>query len=83
MRERGGSRADDLFKVKDSLFRLSEDIGLSYSTVKTARWTASRWPKERRVPGGSFTVHDALAGIADDERWATSWPARGQVPVYS
>ena len=73
MREHGGSApADELFTVKDSLFRLAEDIGLSYSTVKTARWTASRWPEDRRVSGVSFTVHSILAGIVDDEkRWAT------------
>ncbi|WP_406429999.1 DUF6192 family protein [Streptomyces sp. NBC_00631] len=73
MREHGGSApTDELFTVKDSLFRLAEDIGLSYSTVKTARWTASRWPEDRRVSGVSFTVHNILAGIADDEeRWAT------------
>ncbi|MEY6564216.1 DUF6192 family protein [Streptomyces sp. PGLac3x] len=73
MREHGGSAsADELFTVKDSLFRLSEDIGLSYSTVKTARWTASRWPEDRRVSRVSFTVHNILAGIVDDEeRWAT------------
>ncbi|MFE9374729.1 DUF6192 family protein [Streptomyces sp. NPDC006711] len=73
MREHGGSApADELFTVKDSLFRLSEDIGLSYSTVKTARWTASRWPEDRRAQGVSFTVHNILAGIVDDEeRWAT------------
>lgn len=52
MREHGGSApTDELFTVKDSLFRLAEDIGLSYSTVKTARWTASRWPEDRRVSG--------------------------------
>ncbi|MFJ8364369.1 DUF6192 family protein [Streptomyces sp. NPDC093984] len=73
MREYGGaSPADELFTVKDSLFRLSEDIGLSYSAVKQARWTAAKWPKGRRVPGVSFTVHNILAGITDDEeRWAT------------
>jgi hypothetical protein len=68
MREPGGSApADDLFTVKDSLFRLAEDIGVSYSQVKTTRWTASRWPKHRRLSGVSFTVHKILAGIADEE----------------
>jgi hypothetical protein len=68
MREHGGSApADELFTVKDSLFRLSKDIGQSYSTVKTARWTASRWPEDRRAQGVSFTVHNILAGIVDDE----------------
>ncbi|TQJ92973.1 DUF6192 family protein [Streptomyces sp. SLBN-31] len=68
MREYGGQeRSDDLFTVKNSLFGLAEDIGVSYSMVKQARWTASRWPKEHRVEGVSFTVHRILAGIADDE----------------
>jgi hypothetical protein len=73
MREAGGQeRGDELFTVKDSLFRLAEDIGLSYSTVRTARWAASRWPEDRRVSGVSFTVHKIMASIVDDEeRWAT------------
>ncbi|MEW1701130.1 DUF6192 family protein [Streptomyces sp. NPDC091278] len=72
MRGPGGSApADDLFTVKDSLFRLAEDIGLSYAFVKEARWTASRWPAERRQSGVSFTVHKILAGISDErERFA-------------
>jgi len=68
MREAGGQqRSDSLFTVKDSLFRLSEDIGLSCKTVDTARWTASKWPKDRRMAGVSFTVHKILASIVDDE----------------
>lgn len=68
MREAGGQeRSDALFRVKDSLFRLAEDIGLSYAMVDKARWTASKWPKDRRVAGVSFTVHNILAAIADDE----------------
>jgi hypothetical protein len=68
MREHGGQeRSDELFTVKESLFRLAEDIGVSYSTVKGARWTASRWPKGHRVEGVSFTVHRTLASIANDE----------------
>ncbi|MFF9594051.1 DUF6192 family protein [Streptomyces sp. NPDC014646] len=73
MREAGGQeRGDELFTVKDSLFRLAEDIGVSYSQVRSARWTASKWPKDRRVSGVSFTVHKIMASIVDDEeRWAT------------
>ncbi|MCZ4103317.1 DUF6192 family protein [Streptomyces sp. H39-C1] len=68
MRESGGQeRGEELFTVKDSLFRLAEDIGVSYSTVKETRWTASRWPKDRRVSGVSFTVHKILASVADEE----------------
>ncbi|MEV6978814.1 DUF6192 family protein [Kitasatospora sp. NPDC093806] len=68
MREQGGSGpAEELFTVKDSLFRLAEDIGLSYSQLKTDRWTSSKWPKERRQAGVSFTVHRILARIEDEE----------------
>ncbi|MFG2352054.1 DUF6192 family protein [Streptomyces phaeochromogenes] len=68
MREHGGAvPADGLFTVKDSLFRLAEDIGMSYYTVKQARQTASKWPEERRVADVSFSVHGILASIADEE----------------
>ncbi|WP_228473229.1 DUF6192 family protein [Streptomyces cyaneochromogenes] len=40
---------------------------MSYCTVKQARQTASKWPKDRRVAEVSFTVHNILASIADDE----------------
>lgn len=71
MRDKGGRPAADpglesVFTVTDSLHRLAEDIGLAYGTVKTARWTSSRWPKDRRQPGVSFTVHRILAHIEDD-----------------
>ncbi|MFD4600361.1 DUF6192 family protein [Streptomyces sp. NPDC058464] len=68
MREHGGAAsAEGPFTVKESLFRLSEDIGMSYYTVKQARQTASKWPEDRRVAEVSFTVHNILASIADDE----------------
>ncbi|MFJ8429566.1 DUF6192 family protein [Streptomyces sp. NPDC094021] len=72
MRESGGQeRSSSLFTVKDSLFRLAEDIGLSYSAVDSARWVASKWPKDRRMAGVSFTVHKLLASIpGDEERFA-------------
>lgn len=72
MREAGGQeRGEELFTVKESMFRLAEDIGLSYSTVKEARWTGSRWPEEHRQPSVSYTVHKILAGITDEqERFA-------------
>lgn len=71
MREKGGRPAADpqlqsVFTVADSLHRLAEDIGLAYSTMKTARWAASRWPKDRRQAGVSFTVHRILAHIDDE-----------------
>ncbi|MEU9617374.1 DUF6192 family protein, partial [Streptomyces sp. NPDC048209] len=67
MRGPGGSApGDEMFSVKKSLARLAEDIGLSYASIKDTRWTASRWPKERRQPKVSFTVHRILGGIADE-----------------
>lgn len=75
MRERGGQQAapgQELFTVRESLFRLAEDIGLSYKTVESARWTASRWPKGQRQAGVSFRVHRILGQIDNEaERFAT------------
>lgn len=54
MRERGGQHAapgQELFTVRETLFRLAEDIGLSSKTVESARWTASCWPKAHRQAG--------------------------------
>ncbi|UKY47417.1 DUF6192 family protein [Streptomyces inhibens] len=81
MRESGGQeRNDELFTVKDPLFRLAEDIEVSYPVVKNARWTASRWPKDRRVSRVSFTVHKILAGIGEEEeRFTARWAAAGVV----
>lgn len=75
MREVGGSQSalpgQDLFTVRQSLARLAEDIGLTYKTVETLRWVASKWPQARRQAGVSWTVHRILAGIADEqERFA-------------
>ncbi|EMF01163.1 RacO protein [Streptomyces mobaraensis NBRC 13819 = DSM 40847] len=70
MRLRGGRHevapGQELFTVRESLHRLAEDIGMSYKTVEKQRWTASRWPKERRRSGVSFTVHRILAHIEDE-----------------
>ncbi|MBW3363090.1 DUF6192 family protein [Streptomyces microflavus] len=63
MRPRGGPVSENAWSVEASLTMLAEDIGLSLSTVKTARWTASRWPADQRRPGVSFTVHRVLASI--------------------
>ncbi|MEU9631603.1 DUF6192 family protein [Streptomyces luteogriseus] len=75
MRERGGQHAapgKELFTVRETLFRLAEDIGLAYKTVESARWTASRWPKEHRQAGVSFRVHRILGQIENEaERFAT------------
>ncbi|WP_051755564.1 DUF6192 family protein [Kitasatospora purpeofusca] len=45
---------------------MADDLGLTYSLVKRARWAASRWPKERRQSGVSFTVHEVLASVTDE-----------------
>jgi hypothetical protein len=76
MRERGRGQqvapGQELFTVSETLHRLAEDIGLAYRTVEKARWTASRWPKDKRQKGVSFRVHRVLAQIADEaERFAT------------
>ncbi|MFY1675467.1 DUF6192 family protein [Streptomyces sp. WMMC905] len=72
MRQRGGVVGESEYTVEQSLKRLADDIGLKASTVKTARWVASRWPKDRRRPKlASYTVHRSLASIEDeDERFA-------------
>lgn len=73
MRQRGGPVGEMEYTVEQSLKRLAEDIGLSVATVKTTRWVASRWPKDRRRPKtASYTVHRSLANIEDEgERFAT------------
>ncbi|MGW0990707.1 DUF6192 family protein [Streptomyces sp. NPDC002486] len=68
MREPGGHHAvDPEWSVTMTLTRLAEDIGLKFSTVKSARWTSSRWPADRRQKGVSYTVHRILAYIEDDQ----------------
>nr|WP_241672359.1 DUF6192 family protein [Streptomyces sp. IB2014 016-6] len=81
MRPRGGAVADPEWTVTQALQRLADDIGLKPGTVKGARWAASRWPKERRQTGVSFTVHRILANIEDDdERFAAiTTPPEGRV----
>ncbi|MEU1853760.1 DUF6192 family protein [Streptomyces sp. NPDC019990] len=75
MRERGGHQAapgEELFTVREVLHRLAGDIGLAYRTVENARWTASRWPKDKRQTGVSFRVHRILGQIENEaERFAT------------
>lgn len=72
MRPRGGFATDSAWSVDLSLARLAEDIGLSVKTVKTARWTASRWPADKRRKGVSFSVHKVLASIDVDRDRDTS-----------
>lgn len=72
MREPGGHNdVDPEWSVTAVLTRLAEDIGLKFSTVKSARWTSPRWPVDRRRKGVSFTVHRILAYIEiEEERFA-------------
>ena len=66
-----GGIPDAQWTVGQSLTRLAEDIGLTFSTVKGTRWTASRWPKSQRQKGVSYKIHRILARIEDeDERFA-------------
>ncbi|MFJ2196414.1 DUF6192 family protein [Streptomyces violaceusniger] len=66
IRPRGGI-ADPEWTVRQSLMRLAEDIGLTFSRVEAARLTASHWPKEHRQAGISFTIHRTLGRIEDEE----------------
>ncbi|MEU9405746.1 DUF6192 family protein [Streptomyces sp. NPDC048281] len=66
IRARGGI-ADAEWSVKQSLMRLAEDIGLTFRRVEAARSTASRWPKQHRQTGISFTIHRTLGRIEDEE----------------
>ncbi|TDC76422.1 DUF6192 family protein [Streptomyces hainanensis] len=68
MRSRGGLvAAGPEWTVDVSLRRMADDFGLRLCNVKTTRWVASRWPKEHRQPGVSWTVHRILASIEDEE----------------
>ncbi|MFF3412526.1 DUF6192 family protein [Streptomyces sp. NPDC002742] len=71
MGPRSGPVADTAWSVEQSLTRLAKDVGLPVTTAEEARWTASRWPADRRRKAESFTVHQVLARIGDDaERFA-------------
>jgi hypothetical protein len=74
MRPVGGAHeaADErLFTVEQSLQRFADDIGVAPATVEKWRWTASRWPADKRRPGISFSVYRVLASVRDDdERFA-------------
>ncbi|MFJ3235736.1 DUF6192 family protein [Streptomyces sp. NPDC086787] len=49
----------------------ADDIDVERRTVEDWRYTANRWPNERRKEGVSFTVHRILASVVDEnERWA-------------
>ncbi|TQK44503.1 hypothetical protein FBY35_6011 [Streptomyces sp. SLBN-118] len=57
---------EELRTVREALFMLAEDIGLSYRAVEYRRWTASRFPKNQRLDGISYTVYRTLAHIEDE-----------------
>ncbi|MGW3820210.1 DUF6192 family protein [Streptomyces sp. NPDC005046] len=53
------------------------------TAVEEARWTASRWPPDKRRKTESFTVHQVLARIDDDaERFATIDVHRNAPPQH-
>ncbi|WP_425834066.1 DUF6192 family protein [Streptomyces fractus] len=73
VRHVGGSRpADDREPgVDESLQIYADDLGITLSTIRTYRFTAHRWPAERRRPGVSFNIHSILGYLSDEaERFA-------------
>lgn len=68
MRQPGGSRPADSDEpgTYASLEIYANDIGLSFNTIRTYRFTASRWPVEQRRDGVSFKIHQILAYLTDD-----------------
>ncbi len=75
MREDGRSApVDELFTVKDSLFRLAEDIGLSYST--------GRRPGGPR-PGGRWTAGYRECPSRSTASWRASSTTRNDGPPSS
>ncbi|WP_436776628.1 DUF6192 family protein [Yinghuangia sp. YIM S09857] len=71
----GGEHAageEQVYTVESAIGMFAEGLGLATSTVLSYRWTASRWPVERRRPGVSYSVFEVLASIPDAaERFAT------------
>lgn len=70
MRSYGGANPSgkgDLFTVSEAIRMIAEDVGLAYTTVRGYRWVSSRWPKERRQPDVSLTIHKVLASIPDEQ----------------
>ncbi|GGY61909.1 hypothetical protein GCM10010326_65960 [Streptomyces xanthochromogenes] len=63
MRSYGGAK--EMFNVSEAIRLFAEDIG-AYTTVRGYRRVASRWPKERRRPEVSHTIHKILASIPDE-----------------
>ncbi|WAL93641.1 hypothetical protein [Streptomyces sp. Je 1-369] len=65
MRPVGGSMpngTDDLFTVSESLQIFADDIGVQRSTVEDWRYTANRWPKDKRKVARLLTAVAELRG---------------------
>ncbi|MFE5138959.1 DUF6192 family protein [Streptomyces fagopyri] len=43
----------------------ADDMGVSYSQVRTYRYTAGRWPREHRAEGVAFEIHRILEKLED------------------
>jgi hypothetical protein len=54
--------------ISSVLAEYAEDVGLSAHSVENFRWTSSRWPRERRVAGISYTVHRILGSEGDEHK---------------
>ncbi|MFE1841689.1 DUF6192 family protein [Streptomyces sviceus] len=61
----------------------ADDVRLAYTTVRSYRWVASRWPKKRRQAGISHTIHQVLASVPDEQERveAVTNPPPGARPV--
>lgn len=57
--------------------RLAEEIGLPYSRAQHYRWTANRWPAEKREPRCAFSLHQGLRGRPDRFEWITAAAEEG------
>lgn len=51
--------------VRETLEMFAEDVGLSYSQVRTYRYTSHRWPCEHRAEGVPFEIHRILEKLED------------------
>jgi hypothetical protein len=46
------------------------DLGYVFETLQNDRRVAARWPREKRIPGLSFSTHMFLAPLPEPERFA-------------
>ncbi|MFD6286324.1 DUF6192 family protein [Streptomyces sp. NPDC060205] len=68
LRPWGGSHPGDEEEqrgVRETLETFAQDIGISYSQVRTYRYTAARWPAGQRAEGVSFEIHRILEKLED------------------